>query len=99
MKVTLIGKGKTGSQVQLLLPPDSLLATFDSSTPLDILTINHSDVCIVFTPGPAFVSLLPQLLEATTPLVIGATGFSWQPEHLEQLVREQKNGFTDIIFP
>ena len=90
MKVSLIGKGKTGGQLLELLPADSISAVFDSSTALELNKINQSDVAIVFIPGKAFVSLLPELLQTSTPLVIGSTGFTWKAEHLQQFGRREK---------
>ena len=90
MKISLMGRGKTGGQLLELVPKESLVAVFDSSTPLDIDKIDSSDVGIVFLPGESFISLLPQLLNTTAPLIIGSTGFEWRPEHLQQLEREKK---------
>ena len=90
IKVSLIGKGKTGGQLLELLQEDSIHSVFDSSTPLDIKKINQSDVGIIFIPGKAFVSLLPRLIHTSIPLIIGATGFTWPPDFLDLLAEKKK---------
>ena len=90
MKISLIGTGKTGGQLLDLLPSNAFEGVFNSSTPLDLSKIDRSDACIIFIPGSSFTPLIPQLMTTSTPMVIGATGFEWEEEHLRQLKTEMK---------
>ncbi|MCY4643390.1 MAG: hypothetical protein OXB88_02130 [Bacteriovoracales bacterium] len=90
MKVSLVGKGKTGGQILEMLPQDSIGAVFDSQNPPEKFKIEESDVCIIFVPGDIFSDLLPTLLSTQTPMVIGSTGFHWKPRELQRLRDEKK---------
>ena len=90
MKVSLIGTGKTGRNLLHLIPKNHITGIFDSKTPIDIEKINQSDVCIIFVPGSAMADLIPKLMESSTPMVIGSTGFEWKEEDKERLKREKK---------
>lgn len=88
MKLSLIGRGKTGSQVEALLrdpsfaPPRKLelMGAYGRSTPPSKAALRSADALIVFVPAPALRDLLPLLLELRKPCVIGTTGFVWNEE-------------------
>jgi len=90
MKYAIIGKGKTGGKViELLSESNAEFEVFGSKNIPTANQLNEFDVVICFVPGPAFVELLPLLLESKTPVVTGATGFEW-PKDMESQLNESK---------
>lgn len=87
MKIALLGKGKTGSQV--LLNKTHQVIAFDSKNPPNFEKLETFDVIISFLPGDAFKSFIPLLIETKLPVVIGSTGFEW-PENLDQILKDKK---------
>ena len=90
MKVSLLGKGKTGSLTADLLKEKSYPTTiFDSSHPPSLKKLQATDIVIAFVPGESFNRLLPILLEAHLPLICGSTGVDWPPDLNERLSEQQ----------
>ena len=86
MKIALLGKGKTGSQVIELSPAE--LEVFDRSNPPRLSNLEKHDVIISFLPGDAFRDLIPMLIETGKPVVTGSTGFQW-PLNFENTLQEK----------
>ncbi len=93
MKITLIGKGKTGSKILDLVPKEDIVKVYHSTTPIELKDLDSADAIIVFIPGPAFEKLIPTLLQTKTPIIIGATGFTWKDADLKSI---QSNGLKWI---
>jgi 4-hydroxy-tetrahydrodipicolinate reductase len=74
MKIALLGKGKTGSQI-LEITKD--VTVFDRTNVPTFEKLKDFDVIISFLPGDAFKELIPVLLETGKPVVTGSTGFNW----------------------
>lgn len=92
MKIALVGTGKTGGEVRRLLihrelAPHlqgiELLKTFGSAEPPTAEALSQADAVIVFVPPHALESILPSLVEARRPTVVGTTGFTWSGSALE----------------
>jgi 4-hydroxy-tetrahydrodipicolinate reductase len=88
IKIALIGDGKTGGKVLEIIQADS--SRYDPPT---VFNINHRptleklknhDVIISFIPGPAFLEMIPMLLESRIPVVTGSTGLSWPSDFSER---------------
>lgn len=86
MKIALLGKGKTGTEVYNL---NQTCTIFDSSNPATFNSLKGHDVIISFLPGPVFKDYIPLLLETKIPVVTGSTGFEW-PEDFDQNLKENK---------
>ncbi|MGB9153928.1 MAG: dihydrodipicolinate reductase C-terminal domain-containing protein [Alphaproteobacteria bacterium] len=86
MKYAVIGTGKTGQAILDLLPAPDVVAVFNSRNPVTVEKLRQADVGIVFVPGKALGEMLPLLLEAKMPLVIGTTGYAW-PVDLDAKLR------------
>lgn len=88
MRVAVIGRGKTGGHVLPLLSAAQLVGPFDRSHPVTAEELQAADVGVVFVPGEAFLAMLPELVKARKPMVVGATGMEW-PQGLDQELRAQ----------
>jgi 4-hydroxy-tetrahydrodipicolinate reductase len=86
MKIALLGKGKTGSQV--LENKLHQIIAFDSKNPPSFEKLETFDVIISFLPSEAFKSYIPLLVETKLPVVTGSTGFDW-PSKLDQTLRDK----------
>lgn len=84
MKIALLGKGKTGSEVIKL---DQSVTIFDSTNAPTLSKLKGHDVIISFLPGPVFKEYIPLLLESKIPVVTGSTGFEW-PTNLDDNLKE-----------
>ncbi len=92
MKIAVLGKGKTGSEVIELLKiqkPIVPVTIFDSKNQPTVQKLKGHDVIISFLPGEAFMSILDILLETKIPVVCGSTGFEW-PRTLNFKLKDQK---------
>ena len=88
-KISLLGKGKTGSSVVELLEAKGRPTTiFDSAHPPSLEELQATDVAVAFVPGKAFEELIPLLLESRLPLVCGSTGVTW-PADLDERLKER----------
>lgn len=87
MKIALLGKGKTGSEVIKLA--GSEIEVFDRTNVATFDKLKKCDVVISFLPGEAFANLIPLLLETKLPVVTGSTGFQWPQDFAKTL--EEKN--------
>lgn len=87
MKVAIFGRGKTGSKVAELLPEGWGGKSFGKNNLPNLNELRAFDLAICFIPGPAFVELIPTLLEAKIPVVTGATGFTW-PDQYRAAIQE-----------
>ncbi|MCP4913289.1 MAG: hypothetical protein GY909_09225 [Oligoflexia bacterium] len=75
MIVGLLGAGKTGSKVQEICHEQNLSCTvFNTSNPITVEKLQTCDVLVSFLPGPAFLEVLPMIVESAKPLVSGSTG-------------------------
>ena len=89
MKVSLIGKGKTGSMVLKILEKKGYPAkVFNSTHPPTLEALQETDIAIAFLPGDAFCELIPLLLESRLPLICGSTGVEW-PSDLDHSLQER----------
>jgi 4-hydroxy-tetrahydrodipicolinate reductase len=86
MKYAVIGTGKTGRAILDLLPKNDVALVCNSRNPVTLDALTKADIGIVFVPGHAFGDMLPLLLEAKRPLVIGTTGYAW-PADLDEKLR------------
>lgn len=90
MKVALLGRGKTGSQVAKLCEERGISCeTFHSERPLTLELLKACDIVISFIPGKQMLTYLPLFLEAKKPIVSGATGVEFPPEMDGQLKEAQ----------
>lgn len=92
MKMAILGKGKTGSELIELLKinkPNVQLTIFDRSNPPNAQKLKGHDVIISFLPGDAFITIMEMLVETKIPLVCGSTGFEW-PRNLNFKLKDQK---------
>jgi 4-hydroxy-tetrahydrodipicolinate reductase len=87
MRIAILGKGKTGSEVIKLAGSD--YEVFDRSNAPTFDKLKKCDVVISFLPGEAFTDLIPLLLETKLPVVTGSTGFQWPQDFSKTL--EEKN--------
>jgi 4-hydroxy-tetrahydrodipicolinate reductase len=85
MKIALLGKGKTGSEVLKL---DSSITVFDSTNTPTSKNLQGHDVIISFLPGPIFSQYIPLLIETKIPVVTGSTGFDW-PKDFSSILAEE----------
>ena len=91
IKVSLLGKGKTGSILANILQEKSYPATvFDSTHPPSLKKLQATNVAIAFVPGESFNRLIPLLLEAKIPVVTGSTGSGWPSADLNHRLKERK---------
>ena len=89
INISLLGRGKTGSQVENLLKEKGHNTTVFSSThPPTLEKLLPADIIISFVPGDVFNHLLPLLLESRRPIVCGSTGVEW-PLDLDSRLKEQ----------
>lgn len=79
MKVAVIGKGKTGGHLLPLIAPGDCIGPFGRTHPPTASNLASADIAILFVTGEVLLELIPTLLEAKKPLVIGATGHEWPP--------------------
>jgi 4-hydroxy-tetrahydrodipicolinate reductase len=92
MKYAVIGTGKTGGAVLRALPPEDVAGAFDERNPATKEKLKAANVGIVFVPGSAMGGVMPVLLEAGIPLVIGTTGFAW-PQDLDRKLKDLKTAW------
>ncbi|MDZ7755326.1 dihydrodipicolinate reductase C-terminal domain-containing protein [Rhodohalobacter sp.] len=85
MKVSVIGTGKTGSEVAELLGKQAVC--FDSKSNITADKLKETDIAIIFVPGEAAEEVSKVVLESGIPAVWGTTGYSW-PEKLPDQVKE-----------
>lgn len=78
MKIAVIGKGKTGSEVLRACVRSHEAESFHSKNIPTIEKLQSFDLAIVFIPASAFADLAGVFLEAKIPMVIGTTGFSFE---------------------
>ncbi len=76
MKIAVLGKGKTGSEVIDLLK-GQIVTIFDTINRPTPINLKGHDVIISFLPGDVFLELIPMLVETKIPVVTGSTGFEW----------------------
>jgi 4-hydroxy-tetrahydrodipicolinate reductase len=88
MKIAQLGNGKTGSYISTLAK-DHEVVIFNTSTGLDLETLQKCDLAISFLPGEVFLESIPVLLEAGIPVVTGSTGFHW-PKNIKENLLERK---------
>lgn len=75
MKLALLGRGKTGSQVKKLCDERGLnCEVYHSERPLTKEGLAQCDAVISFIPGAQMLNYLPLLLEGGKPIISGATG-------------------------
>ena len=86
MKIALLGKGKTGSEILKL--KTSGVTVFDSVNRPTFEALKSHDVVISFLPGEAFEALIPLLMETGLPVVTGSTGFKW-PHDFNHTLKEK----------
>lgn len=85
-KVALIGNGKTGKFVAELLGVNCTI--YNRSNRPTAALLAQADVIICFVPTDALPSLIPLMLEANRPVVVGTTGFdNW--EGVDLLLKNQ----------
>lgn len=89
MKYAVIGTGKTGKVILDMLPSADVVEVFNTRNPVTKEKLQKSDVASVFVPGKGMGELMPILLEARVPLVIGTTGYEW-PKDLDARLKELK---------
>ena len=92
MKIAVLGKGKTGSEVIELLKlqkPVVPMTIFDSQNVPTLQKLKGHDVIISFLPGEAFTNLIPTLVDSKIPVVCGSTGFEW-PRTLNFKLKDQR---------
>ena len=89
MNAAVIGTGRTGSEVMKLLGSEG--SAFNTMRRPTVKEIRRHSVAIVFVPGEVMPSLLPILLEAAIPSVIGSTG--WSTEGLHEDLRQRDLGW------
>lgn len=80
MKYVVIGKGKLGGEVIRFLPQEDVLAVCDRSNPPTVNLLRKAQAAIVCVPGHQFKHVLPILIEAQVPAIIGTTGYEWSDE-------------------
>lgn len=76
-RLAIIGRGRTGGELLKLLPETRVLGPFHSGHPPKAAELRGAEAAVVFVPGDALEPMLPELLEARLPAVIGTTGFAW----------------------
>ncbi len=84
MKLALLGKGKTGSEI--IGQHKGPITIFDRTNPVTLEKLAHHDVAISFLPGHALMENLETIFQSGLPLVSGSTGLSW-PEDLDEKLR------------
>jgi 4-hydroxy-tetrahydrodipicolinate reductase len=87
MKIAVIGKGKTGSEVIRLLGKKRIFDIFDSKNVVTTEKLKGADAVIIFIPGEGVKKLLPIVKKAEIPAVWGSTGFAW-PKNLDEELNE-----------
>lgn len=90
MKVAVLGAGKTGSKVALLLSEKGLaFDIFNSKNPPTLVALDTCDVIISFLPPEPFAHYIDLLIESKKPVVAGTTGFHYS-DHLNAILIENK---------
>lgn len=92
MKIAILGKGKTGSEVIELLKsnkPVNQITIFDSQNVPTAQKLKGHDVIISFLPGEAFLNMISMLVDTKIPVVCGSTGFEW-PRTLNFKLKDQR---------
>jgi 4-hydroxy-tetrahydrodipicolinate reductase len=85
MKIAVIGKGKTGSEVIDMLDESQITGIYSNSVRPTMSDLRQAEIAIVFVPGEAITSLIPILLAARIPVICGATNVTWPENFLEQV--------------
>jgi 4-hydroxy-tetrahydrodipicolinate reductase len=86
MKYVIVGTGKTGPAVLDAFPASDIAAVCNSRDPVTRDRLNKGDIGVVFVPPAALANIMPILLSASLPLVIGTTGYPW-PQDLDETLR------------
>ena len=86
MKIALVGDGKTGHKITQLAQDVTVFNLQNIPTPE---LLKKHDVIINFTPGPAFLSLIPTFLKSQTPVVSGSTGIELDHD-LDKKIKDHK---------
>ena len=94
MKIAVIGKGNTGQAVIDLLGKKNILKVFDSKNIVTLEELNQADAIIVFVSGEVLTKILPILLQTSTPVISGTTGFNYTQDIIENI---NKQGHTWIV--
>lgn len=84
MQISIIGNGKTGSQIVKILGQENV-NVFDSKRKPSVDELNKSDAIIIFIPGRALEELLPVLLKVDTPIICGTTGYKYSQSMIDEI--------------
>lgn len=87
MKIAVIGKGKTGSEVIRLLGK-RLYKVFDTENKVTTQALKGADAVIIFVPGENVKELIPIVKKAKVRAVWGSTGFKW-PKALDEELNDK----------
>ena len=90
MKVALLGKGKTGGKVLLLLQNQNIPHTvFDSVNIPTLEKLKNHDVIICFFSGDVFKNYLDIVIDSKLPLICGTTGIELSDDLHAKLQKKQ----------
>ena len=94
LKIGILGRGKTGSQVARICKDEGRdFEVFHSENPLTPEALKMLRGLIIFIPGPALKPFLPMILDSGLPVVSGATGI----EYDDKFSQEAKNASVSWI--
>ncbi|MEI6846955.1 MAG: 4-hydroxy-tetrahydrodipicolinate reductase [Chlorobiaceae bacterium] len=91
MRFTLVGNGRMGEQVALVIGQSNcheISAVLDVNTPITPELFLGSDAIIDFTVRDAFFANLPAMLLSGVPVIVGTTGWDDEQEKVKSLVME-----------
>ncbi len=89
MKIAVIGTGKTGSSIISLLNKQDIVGPFNTKNLITEEKLKSADVAVVFTSPDALDEIIPILIKAKIPTVIGTTGIELPQNIFETLKKAQ----------
>ena len=91
MRFTLVGNGRMGQQVALVIAQSGgheTAAVLDINTPITPDLFQGSDAIIDFTVREAFLANLPAMLASGVPVVVGTTGWDDRQEEVKGMLSD-----------
>lgn len=94
MKIALIGRGKTGSEIEQLVIKSQhhLVSVSTKSTGLDLVGIQKADVVIDFSSPDAVIDTIKRVSSMKKNMVIGTSGWYAQLDLVEKIVKKESIG-------
>ncbi len=100
MKLALIGYGKMGKAIEAIAIDrgHTVVARFDSKTPVTVEALSEADVAIEFTRPELAFPHIKTCFEANVPIIVGTTGWYQHFEEVKQLATDKSGLFYATNF-